>query len=123
MTKYIKNQFFITLVMLALTNICSAQTETNVPQDSLPAAAHNELHKKYVAYAVISIIKITDKQQKITYKVEVQKKTTSIELHYDKEGNLISKEKSKIYSFVGTEKIKPKSVPSKSNDSQGGHQH
>lgn len=108
--------------MLSLTllviNVCSAQTETKIPEDSLPAFAHNELHKKYSGYTVNSIFKKMDKLQNVTYKVEVQKKTTQIELLYDKQGNLISKEKSKIYTYDGTEK--PKSVPAKSND---GHNH
>ena len=64
---------------------------------------------------------MSDKQQNITYKVEVQKKTTQIELLYDKDGKLISKEKSKIYTYDGTEPIKAK--PAKSNDGHGGHQH
>lgn len=118
----VRKQIIITGIMLVITSLCFAQTETKIPQDSLPAAAHNELHKKYAAYAVNSVLKITDKQQNITYKIEVQKKTTQIELLYDKEGKLISKEKSKIYTYDGTEKIKPKSTPSKSNDGHN-HQH
>lgn len=100
-----------------------AQTETKIKQDSLPTTVHNELHKKYAAYAVNSVLKITDFQQKHKYKIEVQKKSTVIELIYDNDGKLISKEKSKIYSFDGTEKITPKSEPSKSNEGHSGHQH
>lgn len=99
-----------------------AQTETKIKQDSLPTTVHNELHKKYAAYAINSVLKITDKQQNITYKVEVQKKSTLIELVYDRDGKLINKEKSKVYSFDGTEKIKS-STPTQSNDGHNGHQH
>lgn len=121
MKKITPKQFLITSVMLALTGICSAQTETKISKDSLPSTIHAELHKKYAAYAVNSVLKITDKQQNITYKVEVQKKSTMIELHYDKDGKLISKDKSKVYTYDGTEK--PKSTPVKSNDGHSGHQH
>lgn len=97
-----------------------AQTQTKIPQDSLPAIVHNELHKKYTAYVVNSILKIVDKQQNLTYKIEVQKKATLIELTYDSQGKQISKEKSKIYTFDVTEPRKPKS--SQSNDGHN-HQH
>jgi hypothetical protein len=104
--------------LLFFANTISAQTQTKIPQDSLPLVTHNELHKKYAAYTVNSISKITDMQQNITYKVEVQKKTTMIELLYDNQGKLISKEKSQIY--YGTEPVKSK--PSQSNDGHN-HQH
>lgn len=99
-----------------------AQTETKIKQDSLPLTVHDELQKQYVAYTVNSIYKVTDKQQNIIYKIEVQKKSKLIELVYDNKGTLISKEKSKIYSFDGTEKIKS-STPTQSNDGHSGHQH
>ncbi|MDO9001041.1 MAG: hypothetical protein Q7W45_14840 [Bacteroidota bacterium] len=117
----IQKQFLITSIMLALIGICSAQTETKISKDSLPSAVHTELHKKYITYTVNSILKITDKQQNITYKVEVQKKSTMIELLYDNHGKLISKDKSKVYTYDGTEK--PRSTPVKSNDGHSGHQH
>ena len=109
----------ITISVLIITN-SYAQTETKIPQDSLPAIVHNELHKKYATYAVNSILKIVEKQQTITYNVEVQKKTTLIRLVYSSDGKLISKEKSKIYSFDGTEPIISK--PTQSNDGHN-HQH
>lgn len=99
-----------------------AQTETKTDQDSLPALVHNDLHKQYVAYTVNSIYKVTDKQQNIIYKIEIQKKSKLIDLVYDNQGKLISKQKSKIYSFDGTEKPKASS-PTPSNDGHSGHQH
>lgn len=121
MKTIIQKQFIVTSLILVLTGICSAQSEAKMPKDSLPSMIHTELHKKYTAYTVNSILKITDKQQNITYKVEVQKKSTMIELLYDNDGKLISKNKSKVYTYDGTEK--PRSTPVKSNDGHSGHQH
>lgn len=112
--------FALLSLTLLIINVCSAQTETKIPGDSLPALVHNELYKKYSGYTVNSIFKKVDKLQNVTYKIEVQKKTTQIELLYDKHGELISKEKSKIYTYDGTEKSRSPSSPSKSND---GHNH
>lgn len=111
----------IIFIVLLLPFGAFAQTETKIKQDSLPPTVHNELHKQYVAYTVNSIYKVTDKQQNIIYKIEVQKKSKLIELVYDNQGKLISKQKNKIYSFDGTEK--PKSSPTQSNDGHSGHQH
>jgi len=114
------NYFAILSLTLVVVNVCSAQTETKFPEDSLPAIVHNELYKKYVRYTLNSISKKVDQLQNITYKIEVQKKSTVIELLYDNQGKLIGKEKSKVYSYDGTEKSKSPSSPSKSND---GHNH
>lgn len=116
-----KNLIFHLLLIAIFVLIAAnsyAQIETKIPQDSLPSNVHNELHKKYSAYAVNSILKIEDKQQTITYTVEVQKKTTLIRLVYYSDGKLISKDKCKIYSFDGTERIK-----SKQEKSSDGHNH
>lgn len=111
--------FAMLSLTLLIINVCPAQTETKIPEDSLPAFAHNELHKKYSGYTVNSIFRKVDTLQSVTYKVEVQKKTTQIELLYDKRGKLICKEKSKIYTYDGTEK--PKSKPSSGTSSGGCH--
>lgn len=109
------------ILLLIFAKNISAQSETKIPQDSLPTAVHDELHKQYTAYTVNNIYKVTDKQQNIIYKIEIQKKSKLIDLVYDNQGKIISKEKSKIYSFDGTEKSK--SSPTKSNDGHSGHQH
>jgi hypothetical protein len=96
-------------------------TKKKITADSLPAIIHDELHKQYATYSVNSIYKSTDELQNTIYKIEVQKKSKLVELVYDNQGKLISKEKSKIYSFDGTEK--PKAAPSQSNDGHSGHQH
>lgn len=106
------------LSILAIT-VCSAQTEIKIPEDSLPVAAHNELHKEYARYHVNSIIKKVDKEQKIAYKVEVQKKTRLIKLQFDTEGNTISKQKSRVFTYDGTEPVKRPT----DNHRGGGHNH
>ncbi len=110
----------IIFIVLLLPFGVFAQTEIKIKQDSLPITVNNELHKQYATYAVTSILKLSDKQQNVTYKIEVQKKNTVIDLLYDNQGKLISKVKSKIYSYDGTEK--PKSTPANSNDGHN-HQH
>lgn len=97
-----------------------AQIETKIQNDSLPAIIHNELHKKYASYVVNSVLRIVDMHQNIVYNVEKQKNATLIRLVYSSKGILISKEKSKIYSFDGTEPIKSK--PIQTNDGHN-HQH
>lgn len=115
-----KRNYFVTAgLSLLLTGVCSAQTETKIPEDSLSVIVHNELHKKYSRYNINEILKVADKKENVFYKITVEKKTTQIELLYDKHGKFISKEKSRIYTFDGTEQ--PKAAPSKSNND--GHNH
>lgn len=114
-------KYSVTLSLaLIIVNVCLAQTETKIQEDSLPSIIHDELHKKYAHYTVNTISKNTDKLQSTIYKVEVQKKSTLIELHYDIQGKLINKKKSKVYTYDGVEKPKPPSLPNESND---GHRH
>lgn len=114
-------KYFVTLSLtLIIVNVYFAQTETKIQEDSLPSSIHDELHKKYARYTVNNISKNTDKLKNIMYKVEVQNKSTVIELLYDIQGKLINKKKSKVYTYDGIEK--PKS-PSLSNESNDGHGH
>lgn len=119
MRKVIIQHFVALGVALVIINDCSAQVESKIQEDSLPVIIHNDLHKKYAHYATNSVLKKTDNLQNITYRIEIQKKSTVIELLYDKEGKLISKVKSKVYSYDGTEKPM---APS-SNQSNHGHGH
>ena len=98
-----------------------AQTETKIPQDSLPAIVQNALLKKYASFKTEGIFKISDKQNVITYRVELEKKEKSVVLIYDIQGNLNSREKSKILTYDGSEKLPSKSESS--NDGHTGHQH
>lgn len=107
------------IFLIALTNICNAQTEIKIPEDSLPSAVHDAVHKKYSNYKINSVAKKTG-QQTVTYSLELQKKTTLLRLIYAADGNLISKDKSKIFTFDGTEPVKSK--PAQSNDGHN-HQH
>ena len=121
MKKSIISYVIILSLTLVVINVCAAQTEIKIPDDSLPALIHSELHKKYARYVTNSVLKKTDNLRNITYRIEIQKKSTVIELLYDKEGKLISKIKSKVYSYDGTEKSRtPSSEPHQSND---GHNH
>lgn len=111
--------FTLIMVLFSVINICKGQTEIKIPEESLPAAVHDDLHKKYSDYHVNSITKNTSVQPAV-YTLEIQKKNRLIRLIYDADGKLIEKEKSKIYSFDGSEPVKSRPVPS--NDGHN-HQH
>ena len=98
-----------------------SQTETIIKWDSLPASANADIKKNYGNYTVDKVLSIVDKQHTNTYKVELIKKTKFLVLGYDKDGQLISKEKSRIYTFDGTEKHRTKPVNSGGDNSGGGH--
>ena len=120
--KIINRRLLVTLsvsFLISLTNICKAQTEINIQEDSLPKVRPDELHKKYKNYAVSSIVK-NALHQEVIYSLEIQKKTTLLRLVYSGDGKLISKYKSKILTYDGTEPVKSK--PSLSNDKHN-HQH
>ena len=105
--------------LFSASKLCNAQTEIKIPQDSLPNAVQDNLHKKYSDYHVNSITKNSSKQP-VIYSLELQKKNRLIRLVYDMNGNIIEKNKSKIFTFDGTEPIK--SAPVQSNDGHN-HQH
>ncbi len=113
----LRKYFSVHILFLGVVTICTAQTEVKIPEDSLPVAAHNELHKKYARYHVNNITRKVDKEQKITYKVEVQKNTRLIRLQYDSNGNMINKQKSRVFTYDGTEPVK------RSTDDHGGGGH
>lgn len=98
-----------------------AQSEIKITQDSLPAIIKQELKKKYSGYAVNEVMLLTEKTKSVIYKIELQKKNNLVRLEYDVAGTLISKSKSKIYSFDGTEKPR-RLKPSENNDGHN-HQH
>lgn len=120
MKKLINKHFLLVGFFLTLTKVVSAQSETKIKEDSLPVIIQNQLHKNYSSYKINYIYKKLDKQQNITYRVEVQKKTTQVEFLFDNLGKLIKKEKRKVYTYDGTEKSNSLSSPSNSND---GHNH
>ncbi len=98
----------------------SAQTETKIVLDSLPVLIKVELAKEYHTFKVNHITRNTDNKDSVTYRIELQKKNTMVKLIYDKNGMLISKQKSKVFTYDDTEK--PKSAPKKHNDGHN-HQH
>lgn len=111
----------ITLLLFLTVNNVFAQSELKIKTDSLPSLIKEELKKKYIKYEVNSTTMITEKGKSTIYKIELQKKNNVLDLVYDASGTLISKSKSKVYSYDGTEK--PKSQPANSSDGHSGHQH
>ena len=95
-----------------------AQTTSIIKAEQLPETAHAELDKKYGKYKVNSMVKKESNQKETTYQIEVQKKNTVFTLVYNENGELLSKTKSKSFSFDGTEPVR-KTTP-RSND---GHNH
>ena len=83
----------------------------------MPAAIKIELDKEYNMFKVNLITKNKDNKDSITYRIELQKNNKMIKLVYDKNGILISKTKSKVFTYDDSEK--PKSTGKKHN----GHNH
>lgn len=121
------------LAILFLTTYCELQTFNSysqaevriIIQDSLPVSVRGVINKKYANYSVNRLLKIIDKGV-VSYKIKLTKKTKILMLEYNKDGLLISKEKSKVYSFEETKKQFAPPVNSGQNHSggnHGGHQH
>lgn len=94
-----------------------AQTTSNIKTEQLPEIAHVKLDKKYSKYKVNSMVKKEDKQKRTTYQIEVQKKNTVFTLVFDENGKLLSKRKSKSFTYDGTEPVR------KTQPSHDGHNH
>lgn len=112
-----KKLIYVLLLTISV-NCFYAQTNTKIKADELPEIAKAELDKKFKKYEVNSVVKKEDEQKNITYEVELQKSNSLVYLVYDLKGTLISKNKSKIFSF-DNEKQEKKAQP-KAND---GHNH
>lgn len=103
---------------------CFGQTETKIPKDSLPLMVKEQFAKKYKGYSVSKIIKVTDNNGILIFKLEARKAKTSNEtiiydLVYDGQGKLISKKKDKeIFYTESPPKRQP--APHQSGD---GHNH
>jgi len=107
----------ITFLCGILTFGLQAQTTAKIKAEQLPETTQTELNKKYGKYHANEIVKKEDKQKQTTYEIELQKKNKLIYLVYSSEGTLVSKRKSKTFSFDGTEPIK------KTPASHDGHNH
>ena len=107
----------ITFLCGILTSGLEAQTTAKIKGEQLPETARTTLDKKYSKYRINEMIKKEDKQKQTTYEIELQKKNRLIYLVYSSEGTLVSKRKSKTFSFDGTEPIK------KTPASHDGHNH
>ena len=105
-----------------------AQTAQNIPHDSLPKLLYNKLHDLFAKYHVSNIVKATDANGNVSYKMETHKEkagngttTDYIQyLTYDLAGKLLAKKKDKVIYY--TESPKPKAQPEPSGDGHN-HQH
>ncbi len=95
-----------------------AQTTTKIKVEQLPETAQADLVKIYSKYQVNSMVQKEDVQGQTSYKIELQKKNKLVYLLYNNEGTLVSKRKSKSFTFDGMEPVK-KPAP-RAND---GHNH
>lgn len=110
----------ILLILFLFPLYAHAQTEVQIISDSLPLNVRTILMDKYNTYTVNTIYKNINKSGEVSYKIELQKKNKLLELTFNESGKLLSKEKSKIYTFK--DKGKPKQTPSNSGDGHN-HQH
>lgn len=106
------------IILLFSPLLLLGQTEAKISLDSLPSGIRAELTQKYSKFKIHYTAKIIDKQQNITYKIELQKKDKLIVLIYNMNGILIQKLKSKVYTFDDSKK--PKKKPAHNDD---GHNH
>tara|TARA_R110002072_G_scaffold171058_4_gene324795 strand:- start:1062 stop:1430 length:369 start_codon:yes stop_codon:yes gene_type:complete len=100
-----------------------AQTKTEIEMEALPAAAHDLIHGKYAKYGVNSMLKKQDKNDVLTFEVELQKQSKLVTLTYNAEGTLLDTQKSKVFSFDGTEKPSKPSGGGGGGGGGGGHSH
>lgn len=109
--------------MIALTNICFAQTEIKITEDSLPASIKKYLHNKFHYYSISNVQIKIGSDGATTYLIDVRKAKNADQnivyfLVYDSSGKLLDKRKSKEFIYNGTEPLK-KTKPSEGD----GHNH
>lgn len=113
----------VILMSVGFSNYAEAQTSSKIEMGDLPAAAHDLIHGKYAKYGVNSLIKKENKNAVLTYEVELQKKSNVVTLTYNAEGALMDTQKSKEYSFDGSEKPSKPSGGGGGGDGHSGHSH
>lgn len=121
-----KTQIILSLTLLLTGNLLRAQIETKIPTDSLPLPVKEQLHKNFHDYSFSKAVKMNMPGGAIHYSLVAGKEknpsvTVIYELTYDAAGNILSKEKSKSFTYDSSKEPKPKSTYS--NDRHGGHQH
>jgi len=109
--------------MIALTNLCLAQNEIKIPEDSLPGSIKEHLQSKFHDYTVLNAVKKTAPAGTVNYLIDVRRAKNSDQnilyyLLYDSSGKLLDKRKSKEFIFNGIEPVK-KTIPSE----EEGHNH
>lgn len=112
-------KYVITILFLFAFNLCFSQIDQIIKKDSIPLLIKQQI-AGFKGYTINQAIKSIDIDKKIVYKIEVQKKTRLVRLNYDAVGNLISKQKTRVYTFDGTEK---QSRPSYQNNDGHNHSH
>lgn len=113
--------FLMTVFGLSIGLSVNAQTSTKIKMDELPVAAHDLIHGKYAKYRVNSMVKKLDKNEVLTYEVELQRKSKVINLTYNAQGDLLDTQKSKVFSFDGSER--PSRPSGGGGDGHSGHSH
>jgi hypothetical protein len=109
--------FLMAVFGLSIGLSVKAQTSTKIKMEELPTAAHDLIHGKYAKYGVNSMVKKLDKSEVLTYQVELQRKSKVVTLTYNANGDLLDTQKSKVFSFDGSEK------PSRPSGGGGGDGH
>lgn len=107
---------FIGFIMLIPT-ISKAQAVAEISQEELPRDVQTILSKKYKKFTLNNLTKKESESNEISYELELQKKNRLIYLTYDSNGNLLSKRKSKSFTYDGTEPVR------KTQPSHDGHNH
>lgn len=111
----------IYLVLLLIPSIGFCQVSKKIKSDSLPTVVRAKLAEKYASYKIVSLSEVKDANQNCIYKVELQRKSTILELELDSAATVLKKSKSKVYTFDHS--LDP-STPHKSSPYEGtNHQH
>lgn len=94
-----------------------AQSISKIGIEQLPSKITEELSKKYKKFTINNLAKKESEGNEFSYELELQKKNRLIYLTYDSNGNLLSKRKSKSFTYEGTEPVR------KTQPAHDGHNH
>lgn len=111
----------IYFILFLIPSVGYGQVSRNIKADSLPIVVRTKLAEKYSSYKIVSLSEVRGAKQSCTYKVELQRKSTLLELELDSAATVLKKSKSKVYTFDHS--LDP-SAPHKSSPYEGtNHQH
>ena len=117
----------IPLILALLSSFCSyGQTQTSIPKDSLPIEVKKELVLNYSRFSIFNIVMENGIENRTIYKLKARKEkardgksiVTVFDLSFNKEGQLLSKSKSREIFYTGSI---PKNSGGHSKDD--GHNH